>query len=198
MQTRIKELRKERKLHQSELAAKINVSQQTVSRIENGDTTLPADILIDLARFFNVSIDYLLYQTDSRRTPDFQVEFNAVLEKNYRLCKLYENLNSKNQDLLLSLAEQLKEINRFARKWGDQNSFLFRSPLILFLLFFSFRLFGSSVLSFLSVPYPSSHLRQTIESWLQIFIRRNIITHLSIMEFLISKHIKISRSGQTE
>ena len=96
MQTRIKELRKERKLHQSELAAKINVSQQTVS-------------LIDLARFFNVSIDYLLYQTDSRRTPDFQVEFNAVLEKNYRLCKLYENLNSKNQDLLLSLAEQLKE-----------------------------------------------------------------------------------------
>ena len=95
MQTRIKELRKERKLHQSELAAKINVS--------------PADILIDLARFFNVSIDYLLYQTDSRRTPDFQVEFNAVLEKNYRLCKLYENLNSKNQDLLLSLAEQLKE-----------------------------------------------------------------------------------------
>ena len=107
MQTRIKELRKERKLHQSELAAKINVSQQTVSRIENGDTTLPADILIDLARFFNVSID--LYQTDSRRTPDFQVEFNAVLEKNYRLCKLYENLNSKNQDLLLSLAEQLKE-----------------------------------------------------------------------------------------
>ena len=109
MQTRIKELRKERKLHQSELAAKINVSQQTVSRIENGDTTLPADILIDLARFFNVSIDYLLYQTDSSRTPDFQVEFNAVLEKNYRLCKLYENLNSKNQDLLLSLAEQLKE-----------------------------------------------------------------------------------------
>ena len=109
MQTRIKELRKERKLHQSELAAKINVSQQTVSRIENGDTTLPADILIDLARFFNVSIDYLLYQTDSRRTPDFQVEFNAVLEKNYRLCKLHENLNSKNQDLLLSLAEQLKE-----------------------------------------------------------------------------------------
>lgn len=109
MQTRIKELRKERKLHQSELAAKINVSQQTVSRIENGDTTLPADILIDLARFFNVSIDYFLYQTDSRRTPDFQVEFNAVLEKNYRLCKLYENLNSKNQDLLLSLAEQLKE-----------------------------------------------------------------------------------------
>ncbi|MCB6309128.1 helix-turn-helix domain-containing protein [Mediterraneibacter glycyrrhizinilyticus] len=73
MQTRIKELRKERKLHQSELAAKINVSQQTVSRIENGDTTLPADILIDLARFFNVSIDYLLYQTDSRRTPDFQI-----------------------------------------------------------------------------------------------------------------------------
>lgn len=109
VQTRIKELRKERKLHQSELAAKINVSQQTVSRIENGDTTLPADILINLARFFNVSIDYLLYQTDSRRTPDFQVEFNAVLEKNYRLCKLYENLNSKNQDLLLSLAEQLKE-----------------------------------------------------------------------------------------
>ena len=67
MQTRIKELRKERKLHQSELAAKINVSQQTVSRIENGDTTLPADILIDLARFFQ-RIDRLSPVSDRQQT----------------------------------------------------------------------------------------------------------------------------------
>ncbi len=111
MQTRIRELRKERKLHQSELAAKINVSQQTVSRIENGDTTLPADILIDLAKFFNVSIDYLLYQTNTRRSPDFQVEFNRVLEKNYQLCKLYERLTPQNQDLVFCLVEQLTNKN---------------------------------------------------------------------------------------
>lgn len=109
MQTRIRELRKERKLHQSELAAKINVSQQTISRIETGDTTLPADILIDLANFFDVSIDYLLCQTDSRRSTDFQIEFNRILEDNYRLCKMFENLTPQNQNLIFCLIEQLSE-----------------------------------------------------------------------------------------
>lgn len=46
VRNRVKELRKERRLRQEELAGRINISQQTVSRIENGDNALAADILI--------------------------------------------------------------------------------------------------------------------------------------------------------
>lgn len=60
VRNRVKELRKERRLRQEELAGRINISQQTVSRIENGDNALAADILMSLANYFDVSIDYIL------------------------------------------------------------------------------------------------------------------------------------------
>lgn len=104
---RVKELRKERKLRQEELALKISVSQQTVSRIENGDNALPADILVSLSKYFGVSADYILCLSDNRRTMESQIEFNEIQEKNYRLCRMYEKLNVKNQDLIFSLTEEL-------------------------------------------------------------------------------------------
>lgn len=107
MKNRVKELRKERNLKQTELASKVNTSQQNISRIENGDNTLPADTLIALAKFFNVSIDYLLCLTDSRRTTETQITFNATIERNYALCRIFERLSAKNQSLLFELAEQL-------------------------------------------------------------------------------------------
>ena len=51
VRNRVKELRKERRLRQEELAGRINISQQTVSRIENGDNALAADILMSLANY---------------------------------------------------------------------------------------------------------------------------------------------------
>lgn len=107
MKNRVKELRLERNLRQTELAEKENTTQQTISRIENEDNTLPADTLIALAKFFGVSIDYILCLTNSRRTYEAQIEFNNLLEKNYRLCKIYETLTPPNQELIFKLIEQL-------------------------------------------------------------------------------------------
>ena len=57
---RLKKLRKENKLTQSELAKKLHVSKSIISYYELGDRTPPADILVKLAYVFNVSTDYLL------------------------------------------------------------------------------------------------------------------------------------------
>ena len=107
MRNRVKELRKERKIHQSELASKINVSQQTISRIENGDNSLPADTLIDLSKFFGVSVDYILYLSDNRRTAEFQMEYQEFSERNVDLFRIYDRLSDENQALICKLAEQL-------------------------------------------------------------------------------------------
>ena len=107
VRNRVKELRKERSLRQEELAGRINISQQTVSRIENGDNALAADILMSLANYFGVSIDYILYRSDSRRGEENQAEFDEILERNYILCRKYEKLNRKNQELIFHLTEEL-------------------------------------------------------------------------------------------
>lgn len=63
---RIKELRKSKKMSQSELGKFIGVSQTTVTAWENGRAEPSSSYVAKLAIFFNVSTDYLL----GRKTPD--------------------------------------------------------------------------------------------------------------------------------
>lgn len=57
---RIKELRKENKISQMELAEKCMVKQSCVSKWERGSTLPDAEMIIKLTQIFNVSADYLL------------------------------------------------------------------------------------------------------------------------------------------
>ena len=61
---RIRSLREDNDLNQSEIAAKLNVCQKTYSDYELGKTRIPIDSLIILAKFYNVSTDYILELTD--------------------------------------------------------------------------------------------------------------------------------------
>lgn len=57
---RIKRLRTGRELTQEQLAEKINVSRTYIVKIENGLQIGPIEIAIELAMFFDVSMDFLL------------------------------------------------------------------------------------------------------------------------------------------
>ena len=65
--TRIKELRKEFGLSQVELAARMEVTKQTISNWENENIQPSIDMLVDLANVFNVTTDYLLGLDDVPR-----------------------------------------------------------------------------------------------------------------------------------
>lgn len=59
IKTRIKQLRKNYGLSQDALCQKINVKQRTYSGYENGRSIPPLSFLFILAKFYNVSLDYL-------------------------------------------------------------------------------------------------------------------------------------------
>ena len=64
MYKRLKELREDRDLTQSQIAKYLNMSQTGYSKYETGENDIPTRILIDLAIFYNTSVDYLLELTN--------------------------------------------------------------------------------------------------------------------------------------
>ena len=64
MYKRIRDLREDRDLSQIEVAKFLNMSQTGYSKYEVGTNDIPTKILIQLAKFYNTSIDYLLGITD--------------------------------------------------------------------------------------------------------------------------------------
>lgn len=67
MYKRIRELREDRDLLQRQLAEYLHCSQVAYSRYELGLRDIPTKVLIDLAKFYNTSIDYLLEMTDVQK-----------------------------------------------------------------------------------------------------------------------------------
>ncbi len=63
-QTRLRDLREDRDLNQSEMARLLKVHQTTYSDYELGKLNIPISALHTLADFYGVSIDYLLCRTN--------------------------------------------------------------------------------------------------------------------------------------
>lgn len=63
MENRIRDLREDRDMRQSDLARATGIDQRTISNYETGKTSPDTYALIKLADFFNVSIDYLVGRT---------------------------------------------------------------------------------------------------------------------------------------
>lgn len=64
MYKRIRDLREDSDLTQTQLAWILHCSQQICSRYERSAINVPTDILIKLADYHNTSIDYILGRTD--------------------------------------------------------------------------------------------------------------------------------------
>ena len=64
MYRRIRDLREDKDLNQTQVAKILGMSQTGYSKYETGENDIPTQILIKLARFYNTSIDYLLGETD--------------------------------------------------------------------------------------------------------------------------------------
>lgn len=68
MQNRIKEIRQEKNLSQTDIAKALGVTRQAISLYEKGDRELKLETWQKLADFFNVPVDYLLGISKDRST----------------------------------------------------------------------------------------------------------------------------------
>ena len=65
MQNRIKDLREDHDLTQQSIADAIDITQRKYSYLETGVQPLTDEILVKLADYYGVSIDYILMQTNN-------------------------------------------------------------------------------------------------------------------------------------
>ena len=76
-------LRKERNLSQEELAQKINVSRQSISKWESGDYLPELGKIIALSHFFEVTTDYLLKDAHERNfNPELHSQKGELIDPN--------------------------------------------------------------------------------------------------------------------
>lgn len=57
---RLRDMREDRDLTQKEIAAYLKIRQNTYSQYETGQRQIPLETLVQLALFYNTSVDYLL------------------------------------------------------------------------------------------------------------------------------------------
>lgn len=71
---RINDLVIERKTTQAQLATEVGVSEATMSRYVKGTTVIPSDMLMKIARYFNVTTDFLLGGTNIPYKTNFDID----------------------------------------------------------------------------------------------------------------------------
>lgn len=125
--SRLEILRTERNITQTELAKKLHTTQSTIGHWENGRRNIPQDKLIDIARIFGVSTDYIL-GIDSNPKP-----YYAITDKDERdiaktLDEMIENLDGlryskgeaeysdETRELLIGALEQASRIAKMEAK----------------------------------------------------------------------------------
>ena len=67
MYPRLRDLREDMDMNQTQIAKMLGMSQTGYSKYETGENDIPTEVLIKLARFYGTSIDYLLGETDVRK-----------------------------------------------------------------------------------------------------------------------------------
>ena len=64
---RIRDLREDNDLTQTQIANYLHIKQNTYSQYENGQRQLPIEVLIALAKLYKTSTDYILGLTEEKR-----------------------------------------------------------------------------------------------------------------------------------
>lgn len=104
---RLSELRQERGITQQELADVFHISNSAISSYETGTRIPDVDFLLELAKFYNTSCDYMIGLSDSKLPSDIldsiisdQVSYQCIIEK-------IQKLSAERKRTLLAILDDL-------------------------------------------------------------------------------------------
>ena len=113
---RIKELRVRKGLKQAELAAMVNIKQNTISNWENEVTEIDKESLFKLSEIFNVSIDFLLCREAMLKDTDFADNLEKLVWRlemsQERLLFLDHPMDDDTRDIIISNLRHTMEMGK--------------------------------------------------------------------------------------
>ena len=104
----LKALRLSKKLSQQQLALRLDLSQQTIYKYENGITEPDIATLIKLAGYFNTFVDYLIGNTNNPQKPGIYSE-TKLTETELQHLRIYRNMPDTVQKLLDSFLIEISK-----------------------------------------------------------------------------------------
>ena len=109
MESRIKSLREKRGLIQERLAAELGITQQMLSKYEKDTDIIKVDILKKLAKYFNVTTDYLVGLSDVKRNLTGEIRVNETIDEYYDLIEVYKKLDKYDQEMIWTIIQSVKK-----------------------------------------------------------------------------------------
>lgn len=106
---RIAELRKEKHLTQIGLALKLNLSQKMISAYESGRHQPSVETLIQISKIFNVSVDYIIGNTDFKRPVEYYMR-DRLSQNEAELLSVFSELDAITQKKAVGILFALKNI----------------------------------------------------------------------------------------
>ena len=95
---RIQLLRKQNGLSQEELADKLNVSSNTVAKIECGLRRPSVDFIVDLVNVFDTTVDYIVLGEEIEKERDYDFLIREIDDAIGQLLELKEKLQKEKNE----------------------------------------------------------------------------------------------------
>lgn len=107
---RLKDLRREMGLSQQALAEKLNASQQSICKYENGDIEPNIDMLKAMADLFGISVDYLIgYSSYAHKVEE--VSETALNDDELTLLRKYRSLTPSSRALTQQFMDEFLRLS---------------------------------------------------------------------------------------
>ncbi|WP_408954766.1 helix-turn-helix domain-containing protein [Natroniella sp. ANB-PHB2] len=111
--SRLKELRKDKKITQEQLANKLGITRGSVGLYEQGKRSPDNEMLSKIADFFDVSVDYLLGRTEQRQpidqTNEAEEKIKDAISDNPELLEFFDEMTQR--DDLQMFFKQCRELS---------------------------------------------------------------------------------------